>query len=212
MAMSFTSLTAASSTSGSIKNWANKSTIESTTVLEEAEAWIYRRLRVRDMRNVDTSNSIASGDDTLTLPTGYLGTIALSITSPGRYRLHPMTIDDIEIRRPYNSSGAIQAGLPVMFYEDGTKLYFNVKADRAYTTRWVYWKQPTALSASNETNFLTTRYPRLVRCACMAFASEFLKDYKAMNDWLAKAQNELDEINIESDMNMGAIEPDTWVE
>lgn len=212
MAMTFTSLTGSKSTTGSIKAWTMKSTVESETVLEEAESWIYRRLRVRDMRQVDTSSTIASGADYISTPTGYLGTITLTITSPGRYRLHHMTVQNVEERRPYNSSGAIQAGLPTMFYEDGSSLYFNVKADRAYTLRHVYWKQPTALSSSNTTNFLTSRYPRLLRCACMGFASEFLKDYNAMDGWLVKAQAEIDEINAEQDMNMGSFEPYAMVE
>lgn len=207
----YTTLVADRDTDGSIKNWINKSTIPSTTVLEEAESWIYRRLRVRDMLSVDTSNTIASGEDTLALPTGYLGIRVFMLTSPSRRMLRSTTEAEVETLRPYSSAGVVQSSVPGAFYADGSNFHFNCKADRAYTTRLVIYKQPTALSGSNLTNFLTSRYPRLLRCACLAFASEFLKNTKTMNDWLAKAQAEIDEINIENDMAAGDMQADAYV-
>lgn len=207
MAMSYSTLTGDKTTAGSIKSWAMRSTVESETVVEEAEAWIYRRLRVREMQTVDTSQSLAANAESLALPSRYLGTVTFMLTSPGRYRLHQMNVLDVERRRPYNSSGVLQVGLPTLFYTDATNMYFNVKSDRTYTTRHVYWQQPAALSASNETNFVTMKYPRLMRCACMMMASEFLKDYAAMERWEVKATREIAEIDIENDTNLSGFEP-----
>jgi hypothetical protein len=56
----------------------------------------------------------------------------------------------------------------------------NIQFDGAFATqtnlRLLYYRQPTLLSNTNQTNFLTNRYPNLMRTACDAAAADFMKD------------------------------------
>lgn len=56
----------------------------------------------------------------------------------------------------------------------------KVKFECAFETnealRLPYYRAPKLLSADNPSNWLTTRYPRLLRTACQAAAADFMKD------------------------------------
>jgi len=56
------------------------------------------------------------------------------------------------------------------------KIHFDTAIDVPASMRLLYFRQPLLLSTTNETNFLTTRYPRLLRQACNTAAADFMKD------------------------------------
>jgi len=72
----------------------------------------------------------------------------------------------------------------------------------------IYYQQLAALSSSGD-NFLTTMYPRLMRCACMAAASEFVKDSGQGNFdrtyWENEAEKEIMMAQAESDRQARSI-------
>ena len=63
----------------------------------------------------------------------------------------------------------------------------------------IYFKEPAALTSSNATNFLTTRYPRMLLAAACAFANEYLKDDTEKQYWLAIVTAEIEQAMRESD-------------
>jgi hypothetical protein len=73
----------------------------------------------------------------------------------------------------------------------------------------IYYAQPAPLSSSL-TNFITNLYPRLMRCACMTQASEFMKDVGAgqidRTYWEQAALAEIQFAQTESDRTMRASE------
>ena len=73
------------------------------------------------------------------------------------------------------------------------KVKFDVAFDTQSTCKLLYYRQPLLLSVSNPTNFLTNRYPKLLRVACMAAAAEYMKDdeelKKSLSNMSALIQN-----------------------
>jgi hypothetical protein len=61
------------------------------------------------------------------------------------------------------------------------QINFDTAFDQAAVCKLPYFRQPLLLSASNQSNFLTNRYPNLLRVACLASAAQFMKDDEEFN-------------------------------
>lgn len=62
---------------------------------------------------------------------------------------------------------------------------FNSAFDAPATLKLLYYRAPKLLSATNESNWLVTRYPMLMRKACQAAAADFMKDIGEYNKQVA---------------------------
>jgi hypothetical protein len=205
MAMTYTQLVADKSTSGSIARWVNDSTIDSATIVLEAEAFIYRRLRHRLMTNDSATGSMVIGQDNVLLPLDHIDTRKFIITGGvnwGYSILKKKILEDVWREYSYDATGARQQGAPTCFYTNPTQVKFNNAPDQAYSYQMAYYAQLTPL-ATSLTNFITATYPRLMRCACMIFASEFIKDSgQGQFDrtyWTQQALSEIQAAQAESD-------------
>lgn len=198
--MDYTTLVAGRTTAGSIAKWLNRDLTgaDADTILDEAEAYIYSRLRVREMLQEDTG-TVADGDTTLSLPTGWIQTQLFMFTGEYRLILAQETPEDMRRAYVYDTDGSRAEGQPRMFSADGSSIKFEVEADRAYDYLHLYYKTPTALSGSNTTNFLTSRYPRLLRTACLAFGADFWLMDQDRDRYMALADREIDRANAEAD-------------
>ena len=199
MTINYTTLVADKSTSGSIKNWVNYDLIPSVDMLTEAEAWIYSTLRVREMEEVG-SISISLAASTVTLPTGFRDPIAIKLNSDSealtlvdRVRFD----DEVAI---YDSTGALPTGHPSYFTISGTNYQFDTVMDEAKSGTQRYYKTPDALSGSNETNFLTTKYPALLRYVCSMIGYEHRKQWDEASRFEQRAANAIAIANAESDL------------
>lgn len=204
--MDYATLTGSETTLGSIKYWLNYSRIDADGILDEAEAWIYAKLRVREMRAV-ADVAIAQGDDDVALPTGFLDPIQFAI--PGV--INRITLKDIEFFRTtlgWDESAALPEGPPTYWTVFDERIQFNTQADQAYTAKMGYFKTPTALSGSNTTNWLTTRRPTLLRRVCLMFAAEARKEYDSMDRSELKALAMIDDIKKEDDLSWRGLELD----
>lgn len=163
----YTILTGAKTVDGSIRSWAQHSLVPAAQILEEAQAWIFERLRVREMTSIEPI-SLAIGASTMAAPTGYLAPIKLELDG----------LDKIDFVREDNfprfvdSDATLTIGTPNYWTVIGTTIYFDTQLDTAQLGRLWCYKQPAALSVSNPTNFLTDRFPTLLRRACLMFAYE----------------------------------------
>lgn len=208
MAMNYTTLTGAKSLDGSIKNWVNNEAFSSTTVLEEAEAWIWNRLRVREMLTaLDAVMTIGVGGATITLPSDFMAMVWLGYRGQWTGKIRAVPIDELQDARQYDSSAgyALAQGQPFVYSLRGTVIEMPRAPDQAYTFREVYHARQAALSDSNQTNWLTVKAPRLIRQTCCAFAYEFMKNTDEKTYWLGMAQASVDELNAESDAEMGGL-------
>ena len=197
MAINHTTLTGTKSTTGSIANWVNRSDLPTDNILLEAEAWIYEELRVREMITRASAFTFALGDDTEELPSSFLDPIKFTPYTWGAPLLY---VDEASFQAPTDENGALYSGIPSCWTIEGEIAYVNCLPSEAFAGVLVYYKQPDPLSVSNETNFITTRYPSLLRYACMMKAYEHMKDMTAAASYLqlsekarqkASASNEL---------------------
>lgn len=172
MTINYTTLTAAKTTSGSIANWVNRSDAPVTNILTEAQAWIYERLRVREMLSSGTL-AFSSDSASASLPSDFLDPVQVKVYNQTAELPY---VDPAALAQDLDSGGSVRAGTPARYTILGTNAILDVKVSSSTSMALLYYATPTALGTSNETNFLTTRYPTALRLACLAFAYQHLKD------------------------------------
>lgn len=79
-------------------------------------------------------------------------------------------------------------------------IQFDAAAVEAFQARLLYYRSPPLLSATNPTNFITSRYPTLIRAATMASAASYMKDDEEEQKWMQKLSALIDATNAESDL------------
>lgn len=179
MAITFSALTGTKSTVGSIKAWANQATVPSEDILTEAQAWIYQRLRAPEMRS-SASWSAGIAESGFALPSDFIAPIKLLLdggSGDGLLYLH----EELFKQRMRDPDGALYTSSwpSVWCINGGMNVMFDVALSEARAGDLEYYARPTALSVSNETNFLVTNFPTLIRRACLMYAYEWLKDWAA---------------------------------
>ncbi len=203
--MDYTTLVADKTTDGSIKQWMNYGLLPVTTLLEEAQTELYRRLRVREMKS-EATISVTSGSKTASLPTNFIDAISLHYRD-GSELVKKSERDIITARMYDETAGDYVSARMGKFAVFDELLQFDYRADQAYSLTMIYYKQPALLSGSNTTNFLTSRYPRLLRIACIRSAAEFMNNdtkFAQMEESLVKA---LAEIDVMDDMSQLGVDP-----
>lgn len=191
---------------GSIADWLNSTTLSSAspTIVQEAESFIYRRLRHFKMVTSTTGIMTAGAtSDFVTPPSDYLEDKAFWLTGTSFGRLTRKTLQEVISSYSYDGSGNRVQTQPNIFFNDQTNLKFDSPVDKNYPWLLYYYQQPAALSTLNTANFLTNTYPRLLRAACMVAASEYMKDSGNGNFdrtyWVQMTQDEIDKAQAESD-------------
>ena len=97
-------------------------------------------------------------------------------------------------------------GLPNWFGIWNENIYFDVGFFQTILCKMQYFQSLPLLSATNQTNFLTNRYPHLLRKACMAMAADFMKDDIEYQKQVTALQALIQQTNIENDMAMRGME------
>lgn len=187
MAISWTVLTGAKSTAGSIANWLNRSDLPTENILLEAEALIYERLRVREMMAQSTL-TFSSGGSTAALPSDFLDPIQYL---PYEYGYPLPFYHEETLRATRDENGNLFSGTPSRWSILGTTAYVDVNCSANFSGQLMYYARPESLSVTNTTNWLTTRYPSLLRYACMLKGYEHMKDDKRAAQYLAVSEKEI---------------------
>ncbi len=91
------------------------------------------------------------------------------------------------------------------------RIYFEQSWYMQCNCRIQFYQTLPLLSSTNQTNFITNRYPKLMRIACLAAAAEFMKDDTEYQKWLTRLQNAVQSISVENDMQYRGMDlsPDT---
>lgn len=204
--MNYTTLVGDNTVVGSIQYWINYTRIDSAGILHDAEQWIYSKLRVRQMTATDDV-TISSAATTAAFPTGYLDPIHLSI--PGFIStIKMLDAERFRSQLGWDENAVLPEAMPTRWADIGGLMQFNSKADQAYVAKFVFYKTPASLAADNQTNFLTDRYPSLLRRACLMHAGDARKEYDLMDRAEIKALSLIEDIKKESDMGMRGLEAD----
>lgn len=211
----YSTLIAASTTPGALANWAMHTSVQGVapTIVQEAESYIYRRLRHWQMLT-STNGTMTTSQSTVAVPADFLEDKAFVATGTNNFNITRKTIQEVIAAFSYDGNGVRVLSPPQIFSNDKTNLLLDNPCDQSYPFSFWYYQQPTALGTTNTTNFLTTTYPRLLRTACMVGVSEFMKDAGAngydKNYWENETDKEIDAAQKESDrhersMVIGAI-------
>lgn len=137
--------------------------------------------------NLNTACEIVSIDDTSNLTISLGDTVAAS-TATGGGSSATYTADKLI------------SGMPGAWAIFDECLNFDVARDDAANFRLPYIRSPALLSASNPSNWLTNRYPKLLRVATTAAAAEQMKDDEEFQKQSATLSALIQGINIENEM------------
>lgn len=199
--MDYDALVADKSTQGSIKSWVNYNEVPSVDVLIDAQMYIYERLRSREMRALQANNTIAEGTDFIVLPTGFLDPVELTIRYP-KSRLELVNERELQdVWRNWDDTNALTEGMPQHYAIIGSNAYFDVLPDQTYRYDLLYFKQPDLLTPGSPTNFLTQRYPHVLRQTCIGYAALFAKDYEDAGTCLKMADALIDNVREMDDLS-----------
>ena len=209
MALDYKTLIGDRDCDGSIKNWVNHNKVPSTAILVEAQAWIYQHIRVRQMLTTLPAASTAIGDETIALPADYRqpfmfmftanASVAKSIPS---YKL----LDFVLSQFNYQADGTRTQARPRFWATDASNIQFETQADKVYPYFFKYYAALADLGPQNQTNFLTTTYPRLLRVISVAYAYERLKNENERLYYMRLAEGEIYEANKDSDMELSGVD------
>lgn len=296
MAMTYSSLLAAKSASGSILNWVGYSKVDAPTILDETQSLIYSMLRVREMRTTWVFG-VTAGSSKIALPDRFLDPMGQLQDITNNSRLTQKDQPVLESARTYDSTisgtlGAnpfttvsgqslvtvdmighgltqgstfVPAGATLVggldlngafeivevtdtdtfvistgdaeatstatgggasatytanrlnsgtaglwaIYDENLNLDMALDADTNF--RLPYFRSPALLSTANQSNFLTNRYPKLLRVGTRAAAAEQMNDDQEYQKHYTALSQLIQSINVENDMFMrgGTFETDT---
>lgn len=103
----------------------------------------------------------------------------------------------------------LQQVFPYYFAIWDEALHFEGAFTQACNAQMLYYKSLPLLSASNQSNFLTNRYPQLVRTACQMSAADFMKDDIEYQKCDTRLQRIIQTIMAENDGQYRGMELDT---
>ena len=208
--MDYNSLVAPKSSPGSIAGWLAYSDqiLPLADILTDAQAFIYQTLRCREMLVPGYAIALAPGAQSAPLPAGFLDPYWMS----DQYlcEVKHKDLGTIRKRRNVDSSGAPVQSQPRYYCVTGTTFEFDCAANAAMTFTADYYGTPAPLSALNDTNFLTIRYPHVLRTACLAAGSDFLKDDAGYQKFTQRLAAMIADLQVNDDLSMrgGQSEPD----
>lgn len=186
--MDYVKLVGAKTLDGSIKGWVNYEKISATSALAEAESYIYGAMRATEMKASECLR-LPAGAAAVHLPSDFLDPLSLTVTSESGCEVRQRTEREIARMRVYDGC-QISTGIPGWYAIYDRCLNFECATETAATLDLIYYRRPRPLSEGNPTNFLTTRYPGILRAACLMAAFDQMSDDAAYN----RTKGRLDEL------------------
>lgn len=202
--MDYTTLVADRDTDGSLKSWINATDIPSTTILEEAQAHIYQNLRVREMLT-NGSGTISQGDEAIPLSSftnyrqGHRLQIIGTTVDVAKSKLVRWPLDQVLDARSWDADGNRVQARPQWWATDASNIVLDSAADQDYPYEFWYYQALQSLSGSNLTNFLTDKYPAMLRYACLMKANEWKKDHRERVYYGQLVMGEITSAHVDSD-------------
>jgi len=201
----YSTLVGAKTVAGSIKEKVNHANIPIAQIVTDAEAWIYQRLRVREML-AHTTGTLTTSTYQSVLPALFRASKFFMFTANGTVAKSEPTKELLETvlqNWSYDGTGARTVGKPQMYAADGTTLTFEIEADQNYPWHLLNYQAAAALvGTTNETNFLTGTYPHILRATSYFQAYQWMKNEREKLYWRKVAEGEIEQANVESDFEL----------
>jgi hypothetical protein len=199
MAFDYGTLTGTKSAVGSIRSWVNYELIDVEGALLDAQAYIYGALRVREMRSLATV-AIEAGAFSAPLPPGFLEAIKFQL--PNGDEIQPKDEADLLELQMRDDDGELEESEPSAYAIWDEAFQFDAKSPFAYPARLLHHRRLPYLGRQNQTNFLTTRYPGLLRVACLMHAADGIQDDEQYARWKSRTDELIARANVEADLAM----------
>ena len=135
-----------------IESWSHRNDVASRLddFIDLAESEMFRWLRIRDM---ETRSTATTNGRYLSLPPAFMEMRRLKMISGAQYfELLQTTPEGMHITQ--------DSGLPKLFIVS-SQIEFDRVPDSTYTVEMQYYAKPTALSSSNTSNAVLTRFPSI---------------------------------------------------
>lgn len=144
-----------------------------------AESRMDKELRVRELIKRATTTT-TTGDDTVNLPTDFLGALDLFIEGSPKQQLSYVTPSQ------YSAVyGGSVVGKPKIYTVLGKEARLGPKPDTNYTLEILYHQRIPNLSDSQTTNDILTNYPELYLYGALVEAEPFLQNDARVQTWLS---------------------------
>lgn len=172
-----------------IQNWAKRSDI--TTLVDDfidlAESDLWQRLRIRDME-AETSLSSSTSVRTVALPSAFL--------QARRLRIDRTDLDDVVLQyeTPMSLRVVESAGMPLRFTITN-QIELDRVSDQVYTLKLQYYASLTALSNSNTTNAVLTRFPMVYLYASLFHYAQWAQDDLLIDRYALLAEGAIAQAN-----------------
>jgi hypothetical protein len=199
MALTYSSLAGTKADPDSIAWWVNATNLPAASLITDAQAYIYGHLRTREMK-ATAPISVVLNDATHALPTRFLDPWLLQDRYGMRVELIPPR--NLMNRWVFDDSGLLQQGRISYYAIMNEQVVFDTKSDMTQTMQMLFYQRPADLAAStNETNWLTNRYPNMIRAACLFHAFEFRQDMAMVQYWQQRTDKLIADANAEADLS-----------
>lgn len=196
--MDYTTLVGTKDTVGSLKYWVNHEFVPADEILKDAQAEIYSRLRLREMR-ASTSLSITIGMSEIALPADFLD--PTSFKDQFKCDLRLLSPDALEDQRLLDASGNLIQSLISAYAIFDEKFKFDTASSVVTVFSLVYYARPADLSGSNTTNFLTKRYTHLLRACLLKHAYAFRKAWDESERYARELEQQFQKIEVNDDLS-----------
>jgi len=176
-----------------VANWLGRSDLTSRIpeFISLAEARLSREIETREQEKRATANTVAD-DAYILLPTDLREVRSVQLNTSPRSVLRFLTPAEIEREYPSNVGGKPRAYSVV-----GKEIKLAPTPDAVYTVEITYSTGVSALSGSNTTNWVLTRYPDVYLYSSLSAASIYLVDDERAAGFEALAQRAIEEIKLD---------------
>lgn len=186
-----------SSLKSCVADWLDRDDIGDAidAMIDMTEADINRRLRLTDM---ESAFSVTISGGVAALPSDFLEAAYLYVDSSPTSQLQFRPTAWLLTNYPNRTSD----GKPCFAAVSGSNLIFGPYPDDNYTILGQYYARPTALSATNETNFLTTKHPDLLLYGALLHSAPYLGDDERLPIWQLKYKEAMASAASEEDFKL----------
>src|SRR6056297_2489490 len=163
------------------------------TFISLAEARINRELRHFNM----VKRSTAAADTRYSTPPGdWLETVRFYITDNPPSDLELVSQNDMAQMRQQNGDSK---GRPRFYAVTAGEFEFLPTPDTSYQSELVYYADVPALSDSNPSNWLLSKYPDIYLYGALVQSAPYLDEDQRATTWVALYQSAVDAANMESE-------------
>lgn len=163
--------------------------------ISKAERRIVRRLRTREFET-STTIATAAGVETITIPTDFVMAKSLIIkTNPN------VVLAQKDLSTLINDFPATTSGNPTAFSAFGTLFHFRPIPSSVMNVLLYYYAGPTALSDTNTSNSLLTKYPDLLLYGALIELTAHIEDDGRIQVWKGAFDEAIKDITNDNTLN-----------